>query len=154
MRKATPALLFLFLVPVFALAQQARDSWDNLKQLRPGQKIEIVDMKMKSLKGEFISFTDEAIVLRERKAEQSVARADVSRVSSRQDSKRARNMLIGLAIGAGVGVAIGAAMDARVNYERGECCLGMGFGALTGAGAGLGIGAASPGYRTVYRAKK
>jgi len=47
MRKAILVLVFLLLVPAFALAQSAKDSWGNLKQLRAGQKIEVVDTSMK-----------------------------------------------------------------------------------------------------------
>jgi hypothetical protein len=147
-------MLILVLIPLPSSAQTARDSWENLQQLRPGQKIEVVDMQLKSRQGTFASYSAEAISLRVKNNEVTVPRADVLRVSSREDSKRARNMLIGLAIGAGVGVAIGAAMDARVNYETGECCMGVAFLAPIGAGAGFGLGAAFPGYRTVYRAKK
>lgn len=153
MRKATPALLFLFLVPVFALAQQARDSWDNLKQLRPGQKIEIVDMKMKSLKGEFTSSTDEAIVLREGKAEQSVARADVMRVSVRDTSHRTRNMMIGAAIGVGAGLALTVPLEIQQSNEGNSFTGTMAGVTAALGGAGLGLGTI-PGNRTIYRVKK
>ena len=74
-------------------------------------------MKMKSLKGEFVSFTDEAIVLREGKTEQSVARADVMRVSVRDTSHRTRNMLIGAAIGVGAGLALTIPLEIQQSNE-------------------------------------
>jgi len=40
-----------------AFAQTTTDSWANLKQLRPGQKIEVVDVKLKSLKGTFLALS-------------------------------------------------------------------------------------------------
>ena len=154
MQRLIWGLFLLVLLPGLGLAQTGLESWDNLSQLHAGQKIEVVDMKLKSLKGTFVSFSEGAISLRVKESEVAVPRPDVLRVSEREDSKRVRNMLIGLAIGAGAGVAIGAAMDARVNYETGECCMGVAIGAPIGAGAGFGLGAAFSGYRTVYRAKK
>ena len=141
MERVVSAFLILFLVPVFTLAQQSRDSWDNLKQLLPGQKIEIVDMKMKSLKGEFTSFTDEAIVLREGKAEQSVARADVMRVSVRDTSHRTRNMMIGTLVGVGAGLALTIPLEIQQSNE-GNSIAGAMVGVTAGlGGAGLGLGA-------------
>lgn len=154
MRRATLAWVFLLLVPAFALAQSGQDSWVSLGQLRAGQKIQVVERNLKSMDGTFLSFTEESISLRVKHGVVTVQRSDVMRVSSREKSKRTRNMLIGLAIGAGAGAAVGAALDARVNYETGECCIGVAFGALTGAGAGLGLGAAFPSYQTIYRAPR
>jgi hypothetical protein len=154
MRRATLAWVFLLLVPAFALAQSGQDSWVSLGQLHAGQKIQVVDMNLKSMDGTFLSFTEESIFLRVKHGVVTVKRSDVMRVSSREKSKRTRNMLIGLAIGAGAGAAVGAALDTRVNYERGECCLGTVFGLLAGAPTGLGLGAAFPSYQTIYRAPK
>ena len=152
MRKPSFALVFLLLVTSFAPAQQARDSWENLKQLRPGQKIEIVDMKMKEFKGEFVSLTDEAIVLRAGKAEQSMPRADIVRVSVRDTSHRTRNMLIGAAVGVGAGLAIMVPLEIQQSNE-GNSMTGPMAGAVAAlGGAGLGIGAI-PGNRTIYRAE-
>lgn len=153
MRKAISALAFLILVPALALAESAQDSWDNLRQLQPGQKVEVVDAKMKTFKGEFVSFTEEAISLREGGTEQSVERTNVVRVSVRDTSKRTRNLIIGAAIGAGAGLAISLPVNAINSNEGGGCagCVAGLTAALAGAGAGLG---AIPGNRTVYRTKK
>jgi hypothetical protein len=154
MRTTRLVLAFLLLAPAFALAQSGQNSWVSLGQLHAGQKIQVLDRNLKSLDGTFRSFTEESISLQTKHGVVTLKRSDVMRVSSREKSKRARNMLIGLAIGAGAGAAVGAALDTRVNYERGECCLGMTFGLLAGAPAGLGLGAAFPSYQTIYRAPK
>jgi hypothetical protein len=154
MRRATLAWVFLLVVPAFAMAQSGQDSWVSLGQLHAGQKIQVVDTNLKSTDGTFLSFTEESISFQVKHGAVTVKRSDVMRVSSREKSKRVRNMLIGLAIGAGAGVAIGAAMDARVNYERGECCIGITLGLLAGAPTGLGLGAASASYQTICRAPK
>jgi len=156
MQRLLWGLLILVLVPLPSSAQTARDSWDNLKQLQPGQRIEVVDMKLKSLKGTFVSFSEGAISLRVKESEVAVPRPDVLRVSDREHSKSLRNKLLGLAIGAGAGAAVGLGAGATgSSYER---AFNMGVGGLvgTGVGAGLGVlvGACFPEQQTVYRAEK
>ncbi len=130
-------------------------SWDNLKQLQVGQPIEVVNTRLRALKGEFISYTDEAVSLRLGKQEQSVARQEVVRVSVRGASHCKRDMILGAAIGGGTVLAIGLLIDVPASNEGNGCagCV-VGFTA-TGAGGGLTLGALSrPEYRTIYRAKK
>ena len=155
MKRATLALVCLLWIPFFCLARQTHDSWNNLKQLQPGQKIEVVDIHMKALKGEFVSISDEAISLRYGKNEQSVARGDVVRVSTRDSSHRARNMLILAAVGAGAGLGGGLAIDEGARHVSGEGGSYLYTPVLAAAGAGLGALAGLPtGWRTLYRAEK
>ncbi len=154
----------LFLVTtIFSISLPAQElgehSWENLQQLRVGQKIEIVDTNLKKLKGAFLSFSEEAISLRVKKQEVGVQREEVFRVSLRKKSKRLRNALIGLAIGAGAGVAV---VEICAQASSGlSPCLGQDFRAIAyailvpvGGAAGAGVGAAfPPGYQTIYRAK-
>jgi len=157
MQRLLWGLFLLVLVPLPSSAQTARDSWGNLKQLQPGQRIEVVDMKLKSLKGTFVSFSEGAISLRVKESEVAVPRPDVLRVSDREHSKRLRNALLGGAIGAGIGLAaeeVGTRHAQPISEYRGEYrAIGIILVPI-GAGAGLGLGAAFPGYRTVYRAEK
>ena len=150
MRRLFWGLFLLVLVPGLGLAQTGRESWDNLSQLHAGQKIEVVDMKLKSLKGTFVSFSAEAISLRVMSDEVSVKRPDVMRVSLRENSKRTRNLLIGLAIGAAGGLAAGVGLMER---ETGYAGAVAGTTVLFAA-AGAGLGAAFSGYQTIYRAEK
>ncbi len=152
MRRATRALACLLLAPALARAQSAKDSWDNLKQLKPGQRVKVVDKQMKTLKGEFVSFTDEAISLREKNGEQSVERAKVVRVSVRDTSHRTRNMLLGAAIGGGIAVAA-TIVPLAANSNEGNSCGVCVAGIAAGFGGGAALGAI-PGNRTVYRATK
>ena len=152
-------LLALPLVEAKAL-QEAQPStepgisdWNNLQQLRVGQKIEVVDTNLKKLKGTFLSFSDEAISLRVGKDEVGVQRPKVFRVSAREHSKRLRNTLIGLGIGAAAGAVVGAAAVAGKPRQAGERRLSMVIGTLIGSGVGTVVGAAFPGYQTIYRAK-
>ena len=151
--KKTAMLLLLCVVPLGLMAQDSgRDSWDNLKQLQPGQKIEVVDKKMKTLSGAFVALSDDSISLREGKSEQSIARADVVRVSVRYNSHRTRNMLLGSGILGGIALAVALPLVVQQSNEGNSCgaCVAViaaGFGGGAAAGA-------IPGSRTVYRAEK
>jgi hypothetical protein len=152
MKRVKPVLLFLVLVPVFGMAQSATDSWDNLKQLRPEQKVEVVDTSMKSLRGPFVSVSEEAITLQVGKSQESIERAKVVRVSVRDTSHRTRNMLLGSGIVGGIALAA-VAVPLAANSNEGNSC-GVCVAAIAaGFGGGAAIGAI-PGSRTIYRVKK
>ena len=152
MRKAILVLVFLLLVPAFVLAQSAKDSWGNLKQLRAGQKIEVVDTSMKSLRGPFVSVSEEAITLQVGKSQESMERAKVVRVSVRDNSHRARNMLLGSGILGGIALAA-TAVPLGISGNEGTSCGACAAAIAAGFGGGAALGAI-PGSRTVYRAKK
>ena len=146
-----PLILSMFSVSLRA-QEVGKHSWENLQQLRVGQKIEVVDTNLKKLKGTFLSFSEEAISLRVGKDEVGVRRGDILRVSLRGKPKRWQSALVGMAIGAGAGLAIGASRR-ECGSEDAVCKL---IGTVIGAGAGAGVGAAFPfipSYQTIYRAK-
>jgi len=153
MQRLIWTLFLLVLVPGLGLAQSSQGNWDNLKQLHAGQKIEVVDSSMKSLRGPFVSVSEEAITLQVGKSQESVGRAQVVRVSVHDTSHRTRNMVIGAAIGVGAGLALTIPLEIQQSNE-GNSIAGKMAG-LTAAlgGAGLGLGA-MPGNRTIYRFKK
>jgi hypothetical protein len=128
--------------------------WSTLKQLRIGQKIQVVDMKLKSIEGEFTGLSGDTLSVRQGKKELTFARGDVLRVGLRGGG-RLRNSLIGLTIGALSGFAAGSAMDHFDDVDSSDP--GSNNGKLSGAAAGLliggGVGAAFPGYHTIYRSR-
>lgn len=151
-------------MPCVSSAQSNQSSWGNLKTLRPGQKIEIVETNLKKDTGAFAAVSDDAIRINESTGEQSIPRASVMRVTLRQNKHRLRNTLTGAAVGAGTGAVIGAA-----SYKTAKPCppgAGIGCisgnilsrGAVTGIGATLGfvggaaVGAVIPSHPTIYRA--
>ncbi len=174
MRRLMLGLLLFVLAPGLGLAQTAQDSWDNLKQLHAGDKIEVVDMNLKSYKGRFVALSDGAISLRVREEgvatrvydphlgvvetvirrsqkdeEVSVDRANVFRVTNREKSHRARNALIGLGIGAGAGLAAEAVAAAGLTDD-----VILIVSLPVGVGIGAAVGAAMPASPTIYRAGK
>jgi len=144
----------LLVAPQLSLAQTATDSWDNLKRLRSGQRIEVVDMKLKPVQGAYAGYSEEAISVLVGGDLVSVPRANVFSVKNRQGPRRARNAWLGLAIGAAGGLAIGWAKGATY-HEEGETGVFMLVYTPIGAGIGAGVGAALPaGQVTVYRVKR
>lgn len=126
-------------------------SWQNLSQLQPGQKIEVVETDLKTIRGDFVRFSDDSIALRDDGREASVPRSAVHRVSIQEPPKRARNAWIGLGAGAGVGALIGGT---NPSFEtRGASAI---IGALFGGGIGAATGAALPlkSRHTIYRAPR
>lgn len=146
-------ILLLAVISSIAFGQSAEDSWGNLNRLHVGQKIEVVDMKMKSVTGSFVAVSEEAITLLAGVTRISIPQPNVLSVKNREASHRKRNMLLGLAIGAAGGLASGAIRGA-MNRDAGET--GVFIMALTPIGAGIGAaaGAVLPASQvTVYRAK-
>jgi len=128
----------------------SESSWEKLRQVRVGQKIEVVDTTMKAMQGNFLGLSDEAITIQHKNNPVSVPRSNVVRVSSREDSKRLRNALIGLAIGGAAGIGVAAAVgkddpEAQAVYRL--------IAVPVGLGVGGGLGAAFPGFQTIYRAQ-
>src|SRR5271156_2241649 len=125
-------------------AQGDKDSWANLSALRPGQKIQIVEMNSKKHSGIFVSFSEAAIVYQDTAGGQTIPRQEIRRVKLVENRHRLRNALIGGAVGAGVGAGIGAA---KSECSGPDCInvIGRGtvaaIGAIIGAGVGAVVGA-------------
>ena len=147
-----PILVGMVSIPLCA-QQRPKQFWDNLHRLQAGQKIQVVQMDMKSLKGNFLGFTDETISLRVKNDEVAVPREEVLRVSLRGKPKRGRNALLLMGVGAGVGLISGAAVGAGF-HEAGETGVFMLVFTPIGAGVGAAVGAVAPfaSYETIYRA--
>ncbi len=152
MKRVTETLLVLLLIAGFGWAESAQNNWDNLKELRPGQKIQVVDSTLKSLNGSFVSVSDEALSLQVGKTEESVARAKVVRVSVRDTSHRARNMAMASGIIGGI-TLIPAVIGLGINSNEGHSCGPCVAAIAAGFGGGAALGAV-PGSRTLYRVKK
>jgi hypothetical protein len=137
-------------------AQQPSEAgWETLNQLRPGERIEIIDQRLKTLKGTFLVVSPEAITVRHSKGETVVPRSDVLRIGSHGGDRR-KNALKGALLGLAAGLVMGAVADYLDDVDGSDPGSNNGKlgGALVGAAAGAGISAAFPGYRTIYRSPK
>jgi hypothetical protein len=145
----------IFGLPCAALAQISQGSWTNLSGLRPGQKIQVVEMTLKKHCGVFASVSDTAIVYSEKTGEQSIPKQDVRSVKLMENKHRLRNTLLVGAAGAGVGAAIGAATYKGCSTQTfcidiGGRGLPTGIGAVIGGLGGVAIGALLPSHGTIY----
>ena len=150
-------LLALPLVEAKAL-QEAQPSaepgisdWNNLQQLRVGDKVEVVRTDLSKYKGKVLAWTEESISLRLKNRDVTISREEVYRVTWLSKSKRGRNALIGLVVGAAVGTLIGRAQWCSGEPGFNACTF---VGLVMGTGIGAGVGAAFPNHPTIYRASR
>lgn len=98
----------------------------------------------------FVSATAEALVVREKSGERSIARVEISRLRTLEPTRRMRNGLIGTGAGIGVGAAVGVAVCPHCPNE-GHGYKYVGPGIAVGAGIGAALGFLPKPYRTVYK---
>jgi len=153
MRRGRLVFAIALLMPAFAMAQSPQSSWDNLSQMKDGQKVRIVLNGAKAYTGEFRSVNETGIVVRGEAGEQVFDRQNVRRVSTKGISHRGRNALIGAAVAGGIGAVGGGACDYREVIPCGGTGAAM-IGAIS-AGWGAVVGALIPTGRwhDVYRAQ-
>ncbi len=152
-------LVCLLAVPGALAAQSGQSSWANLSGLRPGQKIQIVEMSSKKHSGIFESFSDSAISIKDTSGEMSVQKQDIRSVKLMENHHRLRSTLIGAGVGAGggaiVGFAVGDASNKNSSGFFGKPIIGTGViaavGALGGGLIGATVGALLPSHGTIYR---
>jgi len=152
MKRLVPSLLLSVLSCGLGVAgTKSTESWENLKQLRAGDKIEVIDQNLRSFRGRLVSVSDEAIALQSKKDTVTVERANVFRVSVRDTSHRTRNMLLGSGILGGIALAAAVPL-ALINSNEGNGCGPCVAAIAAGFGGGAALGSL-PGWRTVYRAE-
>lgn len=111
MTSSARLILVLFLgLPATLWAQKAKDSWSDLRGLRAGQGIEVIESRMQRHSGHFVNVTDEVFTLQEGGSDVSLKREDIVRVSTSSGAKRGEHAVIGLVVGGGIGAAIGASV--------------------------------------------
>lgn len=149
-------LVFFLGLPATLVAQKQQASWSNLNGLKSGQGIEVIESSMKRHAGEFVTFTDEVLTLKEHGTDVSLKRENVARVSTASGARRGEHAAIGLVVGGLIGAGIGAASGSSgsktgfvdINTRGVAALVGVAIGALSGAL----VGAVLPAHATVYRA--
>ena len=141
----------LVVFAILACIQTAAQSWEDLRSLKPGDSIKVMDTGRREQKGAFAALSADAISLRTGNREVSIERTRVRRVQIRSGSRRARNAAIGAAVGVAIGVTVDQTLGAYLRNESN----GSGRPVTYIAPIALfgGLAAAFPGYRTLYRAR-
>jgi hypothetical protein len=147
-------VLMLFLgLPAALCAQKQQGSWSDLRGLRVGQGIVVIEATMKHHDGEFVSVSDDVLTLQEKGSDVSVKREDVVRVSTASGARRGEHAVIGLVVGGLTGAGIGAIVGSRSKSWIGTTeGIGALVGIVIGAPSGAAVGAVIPAHTTVYRA--
>jgi hypothetical protein len=154
MTSKTSLIVLGILLAIPGRAQQtAPSSWDELKRLHPGQKIEVIDQNLRVFKGSYRDVSEDEISLTGPNGNVVLQRHDVLRVGV-HGGRRRNNALQGAIIGVLAGLAVGAWVDYHDDVDRSDPGSNNGkiAASLFGAGVGGAFGTAFPGYRTIYRA--
>ncbi len=137
------ALMAVLAKPQITFAQVAPapivGSWEGLKAVPPGDKVEAHLRNGQTLKGKLISVSDTVLTIERGKRTTDVTRADALRVHRVVSKSAKRAAFIGLGIGAGVGLG-GSAIFAHTGGRGGEAGLYGLVAVVAGAGAGTLIG--------------
>jgi len=147
-------LVLLFGLPAALSAQKQQGQWTDLRGLKVGQGVEVIESNMKRHGGEFVSVSDEVFTLQEKGSDVSIKREAVVRVSTTSGARRGEHAVIGLVVGGAIGAAVGAAAGSSHGFfggsSRGIAAL---VGVAIGAPSGAAVGAVVPAHATVYRAE-
>jgi hypothetical protein len=148
-------LLFFLVLPAVTGARAEQGQWSDLKGLKLGQGVEVIESNMKSHGGTFVAVTDEAITLREKDSDVSVKRETVARVSTTSGARRGEHAVVGLVAGGLIGAGIGAlAAGSGKDLIWSNRGVGALFGVAIGGPSGAAIGACIPAHTTIYRAPR
>jgi hypothetical protein len=146
MTRLLPLLtLFALLAPLQAA------SWDELRGLRSGETVKVMDTAGKEYRGTFRSVSPESITIQTEQGEQAIGRRQVRRVRVRSSSRRIRNLLIGAAVGVAIGATIDQTLGVYFRNESNQTAAARAVTYIAPIGIFGGIGAALPGYRTIYK---
>jgi hypothetical protein len=155
-------ILWAMLAPAsLTVPAQTVGNWDAVRQFAASQAIRVSLADGRGFQGKFQSATDGELLLSTAKAQETLARADITRVATKGTNHRVRNAVIGLGVGAGAGLGVGAIVDHESACKQpGGCFLhfnNLGKAVFTpiGAVAGLIVGALIPSgnWHDVYRTK-
>jgi hypothetical protein len=144
----------LLILLTAALATAQKTNWANVKSLPSGAEIRVSLENGKPYRGQFQSATDDSLIVMGINSQETLPRAQISKIATKSAGHRLRNTLIGAGVGAGAGLGIGAGSDAGCSPH---CFLGnnLGKAIFTPLGALVGaiIGVAWPTGRwhEVYR---
>ncbi len=102
----TAALLMMISA---GLAQTPDEAWNNLRQLRTGQKVRLQDSTSREIEGTFLGLNPEGLSLRVKNQPIFIPRSEVRTVVL--PASRARQILLGILAGALMGASVWTEVD-------------------------------------------
>jgi len=140
-----------------ARPESGKTNWATVQALPAGTEVLVALNGPKDVKGKVETVTEDSILVKSGKRQETVTRGNISWLSvrvSRRKSHVASSTKMGAVIGAGVGVVFGIICSAAVGSDGAVCYLAVPVGAGLYAGLGAALGAVSPGggWREIYRA--
>jgi hypothetical protein len=152
-----PMLVAALCVPVLALNMAAQSAnWDTVKALAPGTQILVALNHPGDVKGKIEAVTDDSVLVKSGKRQQTILRGDVAWISvrvSRRKKHIASSTKKGAIIGAGIGLGFGLLCSAAVGSDGAVCYIAVpaGAGLYAGLGAALGALNSAGEWREIYR---
>jgi hypothetical protein len=125
--------VFLLIVPSAYSQGKSHNDWMVLQRLTRGDKLAIQLKTGKTIKGEFDSSTDAALMISAETGTKSIDRNDVKRVKRISGSSVAKSTLTGTAVGAAAGATTGAAIGDNCDRPTFGPCFSRGVVAVAGA---------------------
>src|SRR6185503_13270468 len=125
-------------------ARAEKKTWDRLANLRAGDQLEVVTAAGAG-KGAFVSSSTESLTIRDSAGERKFPRAEIVRVTARSQSRRLRNLLIGVGAGVAIGLITDQTLGTRIRNENSSDPV-LSLLWVVPIGIGAGVGAAIPSY--------
>jgi hypothetical protein len=146
-------LCIALLLAPFAEGQNAtRGTWESVRSITPGRKVQVYGFGPERFDGQFGSASADSITVTSKSGERTVPRSGIREIKLRKPSGRMKNAGISAAVGGGIGGGVGLAITGgHVDGLEGALVL---FLAGLGAVAGFAGGSIPAGYGTVYKAQQ
>jgi hypothetical protein len=132
MKRIILGIIVMSLLSGVCLAAEDKGVWENLQKLRPGQKIQVMEVGAILREGKFKSVSQDQITIEVKKNTLVIPRVDVSRVVLKKS--RTPRILMGLGIGAAIGLAVLDGADGEDSYYATLAAVPI----LTGGGGAVG----------------
>ena len=133
MRHTILALVLLVFVPGAGSAQQPEYQWGELKNLRAGQKVRVVDTTFQKMEGRLVEVSEDYLKFKANGKEVILERNRVAMVSLRSGLSTGKNILLGILSGALMGFSLWAKLNRCEKYG----CWDRTTGWYEGSGKGL-----------------
>ena len=143
MRRLILGAIVIAMVSSVCFAETDKDRWENVQKLKPGQKVQVMEVGAIVREGKLKEVTSDQIVIEVKKNAIVIPRDDVSRIVLKKS--RTPRILMGLGIGAAVGLAVLSGSNGEDSYYEALAA----FPLLTGGGGA--VGALLPTSSVIYQ---